>query len=411
MSFGKPILLRKSFSISELEDSDFRHHSHAMAEQFDINQPIYQVGESTMSFSQMLNYFIDPAYQRGNLSRISDMHVKTGRPVSFRIDDDLTPMPGGVGVDVDVIKYMLGILLSEKHLNIVMDENEPEDVDTAFEWLEHGVNFRLNVFRDRDGLAFVMRVLASNIPTIQEVGLPSDKIWQDITTLKRGLVLVTGVTGSGKSTTISSLLNHVNLTRKTRIITLEDPVEFLFKSEASMVSQRQVGQDVPSFSAGLRSALRENPDVIFVGEIRDTETASLALSAAETGHLVFSTLHTRDAKGALSRIVDMFPAEQTKSLCLQLSFSLSFVLSQKLVPRADGNGRILAMEVLKNIPALGNLIRTGNWQQVYSTMETQSKEGMMTMEQHLLHLHQHGVITKEMAITYTNEASLIERLA
>lgn len=339
------------------------------------------------------------------------MHVKTGRPVSFRIDDDLTPMPGGVGVDVEVIKYMLGILLSEKHLKVVTDENEPKDVDTAFEWLEHGVNFRLNVFRDRDGLAFVMRVLASNIPTIQEVGLPSDKIWQDITALKRGLVLVTGVTGSGKSTTISSLINHVNLTRKTRIITLEDPVEFLFKSEASMVSQRQVGQDVPSFSAGLRSALRENPDVIFVGEIRDTETASLALSAAETGHLVFSTLHTRDAKGALSRIVDMFPAEQTKSLCLQLSFSLSFVLSQKLVPRADGNGRILVMEVLKNIPALGNLIRTGNWQQVYSTMETQSKEGMMTMEQHLLHLCQHGVITKESAITYTNEASLIERLA
>ncbi len=179
-------------SISELEDSNFRHHSHAMAEQFDINQPIYQVGESTMSFSQMLNYFIDPAYQRGNLSRISDMHVKTGRPVSFRIDDDLTPMPGGVGVDVEVIKYMLGILLSEKHLKVVTDENEPKDVDTAFEWVEHGVNFRLNVFRDRDGLAFVMRVLASNIPTIQEVGLPSDKIWQDITALKRGLVWLPG---------------------------------------------------------------------------------------------------------------------------------------------------------------------------------------------------------------------------
>jgi twitching motility protein PilT len=283
-------------------------------------------------------------------------------------------------------------------------------VDTAFEWKEQGVNFRLNVFRDRDGLAFVMRVLASIIPPIQEVGLPSEKIWQDISELKRGLVLVTGVTGSGKSTTISSLINHINLTRKTRIITLEDPVEFLFKSESSMVSQRQVGQDVPSFSDGLRSALRENPDIIFVGEIRDTETASLALSAAETGHLVFSTLHTRDAKGALSRIVDMFPAEQTKSLCLQLSFSLSYVLSQKLVPRSDGNGRILAMEVLKNVPALGNLIRTGNWQQVYSTMETQSKEGMMTMEQHLLHLFQHNIISKESAITYTNEASLLDRL-
>ena len=306
----------------------------------------------------MLNYFIDPAYKRGNLSRISDMHVKTGRPVSFRIDDDLTPMPGAADVTDEIIRYMLGILLSEKHLKIALSEDEPKDVDTAFEWDEHKVNFRLNIFRDRDGLAFVMRVLASDIPSIQEVGLPSDKIWQDITSLKRGLVLVTGVTGSGKSTTISALINHINLYRKTRIITLEDPVEFLFKSENSMVSQRQVGQDVETFSSGLRSALRENPDVIFVGEIRDTETASLALSAAETGHLVFSTLHTRDAKGALSRIVDMFPSEQTKSLCLQLSFSLSFVLSQKLVPRMDGNGRILAMEVLKNIPALGNLIRS-----------------------------------------------------
>ena len=388
----------------------FNRYNLFMSKQYDINQAIYQVGDSPLSFSQMLNYFIDPAYKRGNLSRISDMHVKIGRPVSFRIDDDLTPMPGAGPVSDEVIRYMLGVLLSERHLSIVLSEDKVEDVDTAFEWEEQAVNFRLNIFRDRDGLAFVMRVLASNIPPIQEVGLPSEKIWQDITTLKRGLVLVTGVTGSGKSTTISSLINHVNLYRKTRIITLEDPVEFLFKSESSMVSQRQIGQDVPTFASGLRSALRENPDVIFVGEIRDTETASLALSAAETGHLVFSTLHTRDAKGALSRIVDMFPSEQTKSLCLQLSFSLSFVLSQKLVPRADGNGRILAMEVLKNIPALGNLVRTGNWQQVYSTMETQSKEGMMTMEQHLLHLYQHGVISKETAITYTNEASLLERL-
>ena len=381
-----------------------------MTDQYDINQPIYQTGQNMISFAQMLNYFIDPSYKKGNLSRISDMHVKVGRPVSFRIDDDLTPMPEAVGVTDEVIRYMLGIILSERNFQIVTDEEEPRDVDTGFEWSDQGVNFRLNVFRDRDGLAFVMRVLASTIPPIQEVGLPSEQIWQDITSLKRGLVLVTGVTGSGKSTTISSLINHINLYRKARIITLEDPVEFLFKSESSMVSQRQVGQDVPSFSDGLRSALRENPDIIFVGEIRDTETASLALSAAETGHLVFSTLHTRDAKGALSRIVDMFPSEQTKSLCLQLSFSLSYVLSQKLVPRSDGNGRILAMEVLKNVPALGNLIRTGNWQQVYSTMETQSKEGMMTMEQHLLHLFQHNIITKDSAIAYTNEASLLERL-
>ena len=363
-----------------------------------------------MSMANLLAYFVDPNYQRGNLSRISDMHVKVGRPVSFRIDDDLTPVPEGAAVTDEAIRYMLGIILNEKYRETIASD-EPDDIDTGYEWVDGGVNFRLNVFRDRDGLAFVMRVLSSIIPDIETLGLPSEQIWRDITSLKRGLVLVTGVTGSGKSTTIAGLINHVNRFRKTRIITLEDPVEFIFKSESSMVSQRQVGQNVATFSGGLRSALRENPDVIFVGEIRDQETATLALSAAETGHLVFSTLHTRDAKGALSRIVDMFPAEQTKSLCLQLSFSLSSVLSQKLVPRADGSGRILVMEVLKNVPAIGNLIRTGNWQQVYSTMETQAKEGMMTMEQHLLHLYTHGIITKKDAITYTNEASLLDRIA
>ena len=381
-----------------------------MTQEFDLNQPIYQAGQSAMSMSNLLAYFVDPNYQRGNLSRISDMHVKIGRPVSFRIDDDLTPVPEGAAVTDEAIRYMLGIILNEKYRETIASD-EPSDIDTGYEWVDGGVNFRLNVFHDRDGLAFVMRVLSSIIPDIETLGLPSEQIWRDITSLKRGLVLVTGVTGSGKSTTIASLINHVNRFRKTRIITLEDPVEFIFKSESSMVSQRQIGQNVATFSGGLRSALRENPDVIFVGEIRDQETATLALSAAETGHLVFSTLHTRDAKGALSRIVDMFPAEQTKSLCLQLSFSLSSVLSQKLVPRADGSGRILVMEVLKNVPAIGNLIRTGNWQQVYSTMETQAKEGMMTMEQHLLHLYTHGIITKKDAITYTNEASLLDRIA
>ncbi len=381
-----------------------------MSGTYDLNQPIYQAGENAMSMAGLLAYFVDPNYKRGNLSRISDMHVKVGRPVSFRIDSDLTPVPEGAPVTDEVIRYMLGVILTEKDRETMFGDNAV-DVDTGYEWKEGGVNFRINVFRDRDGLAFVMRVLSAEIIPIEEVGLPSEQIWRDITTLKRGLVLVTGVTGSGKSTTISSLINHVNKTRATRIITLEDPVEFLFQSEVSMVSQRQVGQNAESFSAGLRSALRENPDVIFVGEIRDMETASLALSAAETGHLVFSTLHTRDAKGALSRIVDMFPAEQTKSLCLQLSFSLSYVLSQKLVPRADGAGRVLAMEVLKNVPAIGNLIRTGNWQQVYSSMETQAKEGMMTMEQHLFHLLQYGFITEESAVTYTNEASLLDRIA
>jgi len=374
-----------------------------------LHVPFYRAGLERLTFAEILESFVDPTKKSGNFHRISDMHVKIGLPVSFRTDDELIPIAKGTPITEEAMLHMLKILLSEKQLAQITDPDAPMDVDTAYEWLEHGVNFRLNVFRDRDGLAYVMRVLSSSIPLIQDVGLPSETIWKDITALKRGLVLVTGVTGSGKSTTISSLINHVNLTRKSRIITLEDPVEFIFKNESSMVSQRQVGQDVHSFSAGLKSALRENPDVIFVGEIRDTETATLALSAAETGHLVFSTLHTRDAKGALSRIVDMFPAEQAKFICLQLSFSLSYVLSQKLVPRMDTSGRIL-VEVLKNVPAIGNLIRTGNWQQVYSAMETQSREGMLTMEQHLLFLYQHGIISQESAIAYANDASLIERL-
>ena len=375
-----------------------------------IQVPFYRAGLERLSFSEILESFVDPSKKSGNFHRISDMHVKIGLPVSFRTDDELIPIAKGTPITEEGMLHMLKILLSEKQLAQITAPDDPKDVDTAFEWQEHGVNFRLNVFRDRDGLAYVMRVLSSSIPRIEEVGLPSEMIWKEITALKRGLVLVTGVTGSGKSTTISSLINHVNLTRKSRIITLEDPVEFIFKNESSMVSQRQVGQDVSSFSAGLRSALRENPDVIFVGEIRDTETATLALSAAETGHLVFSTLHTRDAKGALSRIVDMFPAEQAKFICLQLSFSLSYVLSQKLVPRQDAAGRILVMEVLKNMPSIGNLIRSGNWQQVYSAMETQSREGMLTMEQHLLFLYQHGIISQESAIAYANDASLVERL-
>jgi twitching motility protein PilT len=371
--------------------------------------PVYQVGQSFMSMNELFGYFVDPQYQKGGLSRISDMHVKLGHPVSFRIDDDLVAVPDGVAVDERAMTTFLKTILSERHQAIVFGD-EAQDVDTGYEWSEGNLNFRLNVFHDRDGLAFVMRMLSSTIPDIETLGLPSESMWREIVGLKRGLVLVTGVTGSGKSTTIASLVNYINRFRKTRIITLEDPVEFIYQSHESMVSQRQVGQDVATFSGGLRSALRENPDIIFVGEIRDLETASLALSAAETGHLVFSTLHTRDAKGALSRIVDMFPAEQTKNLCLQLSFSLSWVLSQKLVPRADGEGRILTMEVLKNVPAIGNLIRTGNWQQVYSTMETQVKEGMMTMEQHLMHLFQHGYITSESAQTYANEASIVDRI-
>jgi len=198
-----------------------------------------------------------------------------------------------------------------------------EDVDAAYDWAGRQASFRLNAFTDRDGLAAVVRVLPRVVPPPSGLGFPEDRVWKEITEAQSGLVLVTGITGSGKSTTVASLLQQINRTRPVRIITLEDPIEYVLGDEAGMVSQRQVGRHVGSFAAGLRSALREDPDVIFVGEMRDRETVALALTAAETGHLVFSTLHTRDARGALSRIVDLFPAERTRELCSQISFSLS----------------------------------------------------------------------------------------
>ncbi len=195
-----------------------------------------------------------------------------------------------------------------------------------------------------------------------------------------------------------------------RIITLEDPIEFVFPNKRALFSQREIGQHAVSFASGLRSVLRENPDIIYVGEIRDPETASQALTAAETGHLVLSTIHTRDAVGALTRIVDMFPPERTRELMVQLSFSMSYVINQKLIPRANGVGRCVAMEVLRNSPAISNLIRSGNWQQVYGSIETRMKEGMNTLEQALIWLYENGQISLEDAVSHANDASIIDRI-
>jgi twitching motility protein PilT len=253
-------------------------------------------------------------------------------------------------------------------------------------------------------------MLPKHIPEIDEIGFMKPKVWEDITALKQGLVLVTGVTGSGKSTTIASIIDYINKSRKARIITLEDPIEYVFSSEQSLISQRELGKHLSDFPNGLRSALRENPDIIYVGEIRDATTAQLALTAAETGHLVLSTLHTKDVKGTFSRIVDMFPAERSTEIAAQLSFSLAFAVSQKLLARKSGNGRVPVFEVLKNNPGVANIVRTGNLHQVYSKMETSQGEGMNTLEQHLIELVEAGVISKEEAVAHANDANIVTRL-
>jgi twitching motility protein PilT len=300
-------------------------------------------------------------------------------------------------------------LLSDEQIRR-LGQVPPEDIDASYDWREKGVSFRINAFVDRDGPACVVRVLPRAVPPPGQIGFPDERVWGEIVAAHQGLVIVTGITGSGKSTTIASLLQHINRTRPVRIVTLEDPIEYVLIDEQALISQRQVGVHVESFATGLRSVLREDPDIIFVGEMRDRETAGLALTAAETGHLVVSTLHTRDTRGALSRIVDLFPAERFKELCSQLSFALSWVIGQKLVARADGQGRIVAMEVLRNTPAIANLMRTGNWQQIQAMIETQGKDGMNTLEKHLIELVRAGRITRDEAIHHANDPAIATRV-
>lgn len=375
----------------------------------DPNQPVYRCEGRLCSIHDLLAIFMRPENMQAGVPRIADLHLRVGQRLRMRFDDDLVPVPDSDPLTALVFEQLVFPLLADDHIRRLR-MIPPDDVDAAYDWLDQHVSFRINAFVDRDGLACVIRVLPRSVPSPSAVGFPNDRVWQEIVVAHQGLIVVTGVTGSGKSTTIASLLQHINKTRPVRIITLEDPIEYVLEDDQALVSQRQIGVHVASFSAGLRSALREDPDIIYVGEMRDRETVGLALTAAETGHLVVSTLHTKDARGALSRIVDLFPAERFRELCSQLSFSLSWVIAQTLVPRADGTGRVAAMEILHNNPAIANLVRTGAWQQIQATIETQSKEGMNTLERHLAELVRMDVISREEAMRHSGDASLATRL-
>jgi twitching motility protein PilT len=375
----------------------------------DPDHPVYKVGDRLVGIHDLLRRFADPAYVKDGIPRLSDLHLKVGETARYRLDGDLFKLEGGAPLDENVVRALLFPLLREDQA-ARLASGLTADVDAAYEWRETQQNFRINAFHDRNGLACAIRVLPTAVPPIERIGFPDDRTWRELATLGQGLVIVTGITGSGKSTTIASLIHHVNATRSLRIITLEDPIEYIIASKRSLISQRELGRHLPAFHDGLRSALREDPDIIFVGEIRDPETAALALTAAETGHLVLTTLHTRDAKGAITRLVDLFPPDRSRDLCSQISFALSHVIAQKLVARADGAGRRVAMEVLKNIPAVANQIRTGNWHQIHSTLETHSKDGLMTLERHLLTLVETGEITREEAARSANDPSILSRL-
>lgn len=363
---------------------------------------VYSVGGHQVSILDLLKLFSEGEHQAGGLSRLADLHIKVGQPARYRHDGRLVPLQGAEPVGVEVAPQLIYPLLRPDQI-ARLELDPPDDVDAGFHHDSLGMDFRINVFHDRDGLAMVVRALPRSVPSTAGLGFPDPQVVEDILRLRQGLVVVTGITGSGKSTTIASILTELNRRQQLRIITLEDPVEYVLTPDQCLVSQREVGRNCKTFSGGLRSALREDPDVIFLGEIRDTETANLALSAAETGHLVFTTLHTRDAKGVVTRIVDLFPAERSKEVMSQLSFSLAYVVAQKLLPRADKTGRVAAFEVLKNVPSLGNLIRTGAWHQIYATMQLSAKDRMITMEKHLQELVTSGAVDQDTAIQYAND--------
>ena len=370
--------------------------------------PVYPVGDEVCSILDLLKRFSDEKWQRNGISRLADLHLKVGQIARFRLDGELVPLDKGAFMTSAMVKGLVYPLLRSDQIE-KLEREYPQDVDAAFHIEGEGaMNFRINAFHDRDGLACVIRSLPRTVPPLDSIGFPEEQVLHNILQLSQGLVIVTGITGSGKSTTIASIMHELNRTENLRIITLEDPIEYVMKPERCLISQREVGLHTPTFHGGLRSALREDPDVVLVGEIRDTETATLALTAAETGHLVFTTLHTRDSKGVITRIVDLFPAERSKEVMSQLSFSLSYVIAQKLLPRADGKGRIATYEVLKNVSAVANLIRTGNWHQIYATMQLSAKDHMITMEKHLMQLVQRGTISRETALVYANDPSQLQ---
>ena len=351
-----------------------------MAEEYSVTTKVYPTENmGLLSIQDLLAYF-----EKRGAMRVSDLHIKVGAPPAYRIDGDITYLKGPP-VTPEIAQKLIFPLLSEDKIHSYQRDN---DVDCSYR--VGSLQFRINIFRENDGVSAAIRALSLDIPRIETIGFPNN-VWEDIIDCKQGLVLVTGITGAGKSTTISSIIDRISEKKACRMITLEDPIEYLLPNKHSMVSQREVGRDVKSFSHGLRAMLREDPDVIFVGEMRDAETISMTLMAAETGHLVFSTLHTRDAIGTITRILDYFPTGRQNEVRNQLSLGLAYIICQKLIPKKDGTGRIAAIELLNNNNyACANLIRTGKIEQIYTQLQTKTRpnpdEKMTTMERHLAQL-------------------------
>ena len=306
----------------------------------------------------------------------SDLHLSAQGVPMVRIDGRLQPM-NGAAVEHDDVERMARAVMQPQQA-AVFDRDRTVDLAMS---LPGGERFRVNIFQERSRMAMAVRRLEDRFRSLDDLRLPAQI--GHLADLRDGLVLVTGPTGSGKTTTLAMLIHQINLQRACHIITVEDPIEYLHRNERSLIHQREVATDVPSFAAAVRAALREDPDVMLVGEMRDVSTMRAAITAAETGHLVFSTLHTGDAVGALERMVGAFPGDEQDAMRQQLSMTLRAVVAQRLLPCARGGGRVPVVEILMVTPAVAHLIRTGKSQQIYSLMETGTAEGMQTVEQAL----------------------------
>ena len=334
--------------------------------------------------------------------KASDLHLTVGISPKCRIHGELMDMGYPSLTPEDTSRIIMPII-PERLLDTLAEKGE---VDFSYSIPARG-RYRVNVFRQRGSLAMVIRIINTKIPKPEVLGLPFSVV--ELTKKKRGLVLITGPTGSGKSTTLASLLDIINSCYNCHIITLEDPIEYLHSHNKSVVNQREIGTDSQSFANALRVVLREDPDVILVGEMRDFETIEIAITAAETGHLVFSTLHTIGAVSTIDRIIDVFPPHQQQQIRVQIASVLEGVISQQLIPTIDEMGRVAAFEVMLSNPAIRNLIREGKNHQIASFIQTNKKLGMQTMDDSIFELYLKGSISKEQALAFSQDILTMER--
>lgn len=334
---------------------------------------------------------IKELFKKAVEKKASDIHLVVGVKPILRVNGKLMSLKDYPEVTNKELENNIFSIINEEQKKRFLSEY---DLDISYA-LDSGERFRVNLHYEKNNIGLVARIIRDKKPSLQDIGMPD--LTQDMLNANKGLILVTGPTGCGKSTTLASMIQHINNNRKCSIITLEDPIEFLFPSKKSVIIQRQLGSDMTDFASGLKHVLRQDPDVVMVGEMRDLETIATTITLAETGHLVLATLHTYSAAQTIDRIIDIFPPHQQNQIRSQVSNTLKAVFSQTLLPRADKKGRVSAREILVNNPAISNLIRENKISQIKNTIETSSQKGMVTMDNDIKRLYKEGKIEKEEA--------------